>query len=157
MTAPVRDNSKIILTQQVDQDGNPVGEVANTALLTEIRDILNTPLSETPPPSTELTSELSVGNVSRTGAGETTMAAAVASQTTKLYEYAVTVPGAGTIEIRNGAGGTVLRKHVFPDKGGLHKSFRSRPYAVTGVNTALVFYWSGTGEANIDYDFETSV
>lgn len=116
---------------------------------------LTTPATELPKTPLMGTSDLTASNVSRSGVGETSMVAATTSQTTKLYGYAVTVPGAGTVEVRDGVGGTALRKHIFPAAGGIIRDVRSRPYAKTTANTALVFYWSGTGEANIDFDYVT--
>lgn len=120
----------------------------NTLLGTTVDTLAETPLMAA--------SDLTGHNVSRTGAGETSMVAAVASQTTRVHAYAVTVPGAGTVEIRSGASGTVLRKHIFPAAGGLERNHRERPYGKTGANTALMFYWSGSGEAHIDFDYVTS-
>lgn len=136
-------------------DASAAKQDEQTAVLEDIETALTAPVSELPKTPLLSESDMVAGNVSRTGAGETTMVAAVSGQTTKLHAYAVTVPGPGTVEIRNGTGGTVLRKHVFPDKGGLIRDERERPYAKTGTNTALVFYWSGSGEANIDFDTKT--
>lgn len=114
--------------------------------------LLGTPATELPKRPLLSASDLTYAAVSRSGAGETTMVSATASQTTKLYRYSVTTPAAGTVEIRDGASGTALRKHVFPAAGGLVMDLMERPYAKTTANTALVFYWSGTGQAEIEFD-----
>lgn len=136
---------------------------AGAALATEetlgnVETALTTPATSIPHFGLDATLDYTPGNVSRSGAGETTMVSATASQTTRLYQYAVTVPAAGTVEIRDGASGTVKRKHIFAAAGGIVRDDRAgRPWAVTTANTALVFYYSGTGEANIDFDYVKGV
>jgi hypothetical protein len=121
------------------------------ALLTEIRD-------STAPAPVETTlkdaSGLTNGNVSQTGSGATQMVAAASGETTRLHRYTVTVPGAGTVEIRDNT--TAIRKHIFPAAGGIVREFSDRPHAKTTANTALNFYWSGSGEANIDFEYVRS-
>lgn len=99
------------------------------------------------------TSGMQSHNVSRTGAGVEVMVGAQAGEVTRLYRYAITVPGAGTVEIRSGT--DVRRRHKFPSSngGGIVRDLSSRPYAVTDANTALNFYWSGSGEAHIDFEY----
>lgn len=139
----------------VDSSGTAV-DLATEATLLDVLTALETPATALPPTPLMTTSDMLHGNVSRTGAGETEMVNQVSGQTTKLYMYALTVPGAGTVEIRDGTAGTVLRKHVFSAAGGIVLDFNSRPYAKTTANTDLTFYWSGSGEANIDFDYVTS-
>lgn len=115
---------------------------------------LQTPSTSQPDFELADASDLTSAAVSRNGAGETTMVTATASQTTRLHQYSIVVPAAGTVEIRDGASGAVLRKHVFSAANmGIDKHFRVRPYAKTTVNTALIFYWSGTGQAEIEFDY----
>jgi hypothetical protein len=120
-------------------------------VLEQIRDATDPAPVET---SLLTASGLTSGNVSRTGSGVTEMVAAASGETARLHRYAVTVPGAGTVEIRDGS--TAIRKHVFPAAGGMVREFSDRPYAKTTANTALNFYWSGSGEANIDFEYVRS-
>lgn len=134
-------------------DATEATQLEVLAAVEGVQAALEAPVDELPPEPLMPDSDMTAGNVSRSGAGETSMVAATTAQTTKLYCYAVTVPGAGTVEIRDGAGGAALRKHIFPATGGIIRDVRSRPYAKTTANTALMFYWSGSGEANIDFDY----
>jgi hypothetical protein len=132
------------------------GDLATEASLQNLITAVSQPATEIPHEALDATLDVTHANVSRTGAGETTMVSATSSQTTRLHEYIVTVPGAGTVEIRDGASGTALVKHIFAAADGVGREFNGRPWGVTTANTALIFYWSGSGEANIDFFYKKS-
>lgn len=87
---------------------------------------------------------------------EASLVAAVASQTTKVYEIRATTAGAGYIELRDGSAGTVLRRIDFPAAGAWELRFRERPYAKTTANTALYWYRSAAVAMTIEIDYITS-
>ncbi len=136
------------------------GTWSQSALLRGIYNLLASNVTSLPHFTLDATSDLSNGNVSRSGTGEIQMlAAGGAGVTHKIHRYAIIVPAAGTVEIRDGAvgaSGAMRRKHVFTGKGGIDRIFDPRPYAKGTAATAMSFYWSGTGDANIDFDYASN-
>jgi hypothetical protein len=129
---------------------------ATEATQADILAALETQATSIPHEALDATTDLTVVSGTRSTSGETSLVGATASQTTRVHEILVTAAGAVTVSLLDGSGGTVLRKMVFPDKGGIHRKFRARPYAKTTANTALYFSTNAAVQVDIEIDYVKS-
>lgn len=88
-------------------------------------------------------------------AGDNTLVAAVAGQTTRVHRLKLSVAGAVSVQIKDGA--TVLDVFNFAGVGGsVVLDFSSRPWYVTSANTALVINLSGAVQVDGRVEYVTS-
>jgi len=75
--------------------------------------------------------------INQSASGDTTVIAAVAAQTTKIYAISLSVAAPTVIQIKNGAG-SVLQEWPLAQNGGFVLTFMSRPWYTTSANTAFI-------------------
>jgi hypothetical protein len=162
VTGPVEvadeDGKRLPVEATLDPTGLATEAQLDTANahLEQIEAALEAPASAIPHGALDATSDLDVARDDGSTVGEEVLVAASVGEVTRVYEARVTSKGAGYVELRDGAGGTVLRRLTFPAAGSWELQFRSRPYAVTSANTALYWYRSAAVEMTIEVDFETA-
>lgn len=152
-------DNPVPVSATIDTTGLATSANQDTAIthLEAIELALETPASSIPHGALDATSDLTRVYDDGSTAAEESLVAAVSGQTTRVYEIRATSAGAGYIELRNGSGGAVLRRITFPAAGAWEYSFRSRPYAVTGTNTALYWYRSAAVAMTIEAEYVTAV
>lgn len=127
-----------------------------TAEVAGLRADLAVPASSVPHEALDATSDLTRVYDDGSTAAEESLVGATASQTTRVHRIIATADAACNIELRDGSGGTVLRKLHFPAAGGYVLDFNARPWAVTTANTALYWYRSAAVACTIEADYVKS-
>lgn len=129
-----------VIAMLLDAAGNVLGTAANPLSTS------NAPLG---------TSDLTPFVINSSTAGTTTLVAAVAGQTTKVYRLRINVAGANVLTIKDGA--NVLETINFPGAGILTYDYATRPWYKTSLNSALTLTTSTTAQVNGVVDFITGV
>lgn len=94
-------------------------------------------------------------HINTAASGDTTLVAAVASQTTRVHRLKISVAGPVVVQIKDGA--TVLDVFHFVGNGrNVILDFSSRPWYVTTANTALVINLSGAVQVDGRVEYVTS-
>lgn len=91
---------------------------------------------------------------SSSASGERTLiTAGVGAVTIRGHRMIISAAGATTVELRDGAGGAVLKTFEFPDKGAYPLDFSARPYFKGGAAKALVRYSSAAVKVTVDLEY----
>lgn len=103
-----------------------------------------------------LASDLAAVRINTAAAGDTTLVAAVASQTTRVHALRLSALLSNTVQVKDGVG-TILEVFVIPAGGSVKLDFRSRPYYKTTTNTALIINLSAATQVDGRIEYITSV
>lgn len=125
-------------------------------LLESIDAGINTQATSIPHFALDTTSDLTRAYDDGSTAAEESLIGAVSGQTTRVHRIVASADAACNIELRDGSGGTVLRKLHFPAAGAYTLDFDPRPWAKTTANTALYWARSAAVACTIEIDYVTS-
>jgi hypothetical protein len=137
----------------VDGAGNflvPQSDATGQAILTA----LNTPVDSMPPRQLSATKRLARAVVSSSTATTTSLVAATALQTTRVYRAVISCAGACLVELLDGT--TNAKTIRFPAAGVAILDFSEEPWVITTVNTALQFKTSAAVQVDVDVEYVKS-